>query len=114
MIFTQKSTLQRRQLKKINLNINKNNIKQVFTSKYLGVYLDNKLTWQEHVQNLHVKLSKFTGVVYKIRNFVPQKIIMMLYNALIGSYLRYGIRSWGTCSATLIDDIKSAQNKIVF
>lgn len=31
----------------------------------------------------------------------------------MGSYLRYGIGSWGSCSATLFDEIKSAQNKIV-
>ncbi len=36
-----------------------------------------------------------------------------MYNALVGSYLRYGIRSWGSCSETLFSVIKNAQNKIV-
>ena len=59
MIFNQKHTVSPRQLKKVNLNINKNNIEQVFFFKYLGVYLDNKLSWQEYIQNLQVKLAKF-------------------------------------------------------
>ena len=97
MIFHKKG-VSKRLLKKVNLNINKNNIKQVTTFKYLGVYLDNKLSWHEHIQNLQTKLAKFTGVVYKIRNFVPRKILVMLYNSLVGSYLRYGIRAWGSSS----------------
>ena len=63
MIFQRKGISQRL-LKKINLNINKNNIKQVEIFEYLGVYLDNKLSWQNHVQNLQIKLANFTGLVY--------------------------------------------------
>ena len=37
----------------------------------------------------------------------------MLYNAIVGSYLRYGVGSWGSCSSTLLNEISSAQNKIV-
>ena len=112
MIF-QKKGISHRLLKKINLNINKNNIKQVEIFEYLGVYLDNKLSWQNHVQNLQTKLAKFTGLVYKIRNFVPRKIIMMIYNALVGSYLRNAIRAWGSCSPYLKNTLQAAQNKAI-
>ena len=112
MIF-QKKGISHRLLKKINLNINKNNIKQVEIFEYLGVYVDNKLSWQNHVQNLQTKLAKFTGLVYKIRNFVPRKIIMMIYNALVGSYLRYAIRAWGSCSPHLKNTLQAAQNKAI-
>ena len=50
---------------KITLNINKNNIQQVTVFKYLGVYLDHKLNWVEHIQCLQRKLSQFTGVFIK-------------------------------------------------
>ena len=112
MIF-QKKGISKRLLKKVNLNINKNNIKQVDKFKYLGLYLDNKLSWQDHVQNLNTKLAKFTGVIYKMRNFTPRKILMMLYNGLVGSYLRYGIRAWGSCSLHLRNTLQTAQNKVI-
>ena len=112
MIFHKKG-ISKHLLKMINLNINKNNIKQVATFKYLGVYLDNMLSWREHIQNLTTKLARFTGVVYKIRNFAPKKVLMMLYNALIGSCLRYGIRSWGSSSPQLLNTLQIAQNKII-
>ena len=38
---------------------------------------------------------------------------MLLYNALVGSYMRYGITAWGSCSANLINSIQSIQNKII-
>ena len=112
MVF-QKKGIPQRLLNKVNLNINKNNIKQVTIFKYLGVYLDNKLSWNEHVQTLLTKLAKFAGLVYKIRNFTPRKIIMMLYNALVASYLRYGVRAWGSCSPHIRNTLQIAQNKVI-
>ena len=100
-------------IKKINLNINKNNIKQIQTMKYLGVLLDSKLKWNEHVQNLLTKLSQANGIFYKIRNLVPKNILMLLYNALVSSYLRYAVPAWGSCSSTLLGNIQTAQNKIL-
>ena len=112
MIISRKGTPQKL-LKKMNLNINKNNIKQIDTMKYLGVLLDSALKWDKHLQNLVTKLSKANGVFYKIRNLVPRKIILLLYNALVGSYLRYAITSWGSCSPTLLSALQAAQNKII-
>ena len=112
MIF-QKKGISKQLLKKVNLNINKNNIKQVEAFEYLGVLLDNKLSWHEHIQKLQTKLAKFNGLVYRLRNFVPRKILMMLYNALVGSYLRYGIRAWGTCSPHLRNSLQASQNKVI-
>ena len=112
MIF-QKKGISKRLLKQVNFNINKSNIKQVETFEYLGVLLDNKLSWHGHIQNLQTKLAKFNGLVYRLRNFVPRKILMMLYNALVGSYLHYGIRAWGTCSPHLRNNLQVSQNKII-
>ena len=112
MIFQRKG-ISKRLLKKVNLNINKKNIKQVETFEYLGVLLDNRLSWHEHIQRLQTKLAKFNGVVYKIRYLVPRKILMMLYDALVGSYLRYGIRAWGTCSPLLLNNLQISQNKVI-
>ena len=112
MIISRKGT-PKKSLKKVNLNINKNNIKQIDTMKYLGVLLDNMLKWDKHLQNLLTKLSIANGIFYKIRNLVPSKILLLLYNALVDSYLRYSIMSWGSCSSTLLDTLQTAQNKIL-
>ena len=112
MIFSKCGT-PKHHLKKFNLNINKNHIEKVTLFKYLGVYLDYKLSWNEHIQNLQTKLSKFSGLVYRLRQFVPKSIILMLYNALVGSYIRYGILSWGSCPQNQKQRLQSTQNKII-
>ena len=112
MIISRKG-IPKKLLKKVNLNINKNNIKQIDTMKYLGVLLDNMLKWDKHLQNLLTKLSKANGIFYKIRNLVPKKILLLLYNALVDSYLRYSMMAWGSCSSTLLDTLQAAQNKIL-
>ena len=48
-----------------------------------------------------------------MRNYTPRNILMMLYNGLVGSYLRYGIRAWGSCSQNLLDALQDAQDKII-
>ena len=112
MIISRKGT-PKKSLSKVNLNINKNNIKQIDTMKYLGVFLDNMLKWDKHLQNLLTKLSKANGIFYKIRNLVPRKILFLLYNALVDSYLRYSITSWGSFSSTHLTALQTAQNKIL-
>ena len=52
-------------------------------------------------------------MIYRLRNFAPRKVIMMLYNALVGSSLRYSIRAWGSSSPHLQNALQSAQNKII-
>ena len=61
----------------IKLNIDNANIKEVQSIKYLGVILDNKLSWIQHISYVKSKISKGIGIMYKARNYVNK-------NALLG------------------------------
>ena len=39
--------------------------------QYLGVLLDDKLSWKYHIQKLHKKLSKICELIFKLRHYVP-------------------------------------------
>ena len=56
--------------KEIKLLVNNTTIKNLNCSKYLGVMIDNKLTWQYHIDYVYNKLLKFVGIFYKIRDQV--------------------------------------------
>ena len=40
---------------------------------YLGVYLDHKLTFQDHIHNLKENINKYVGIFYHIRHKLPPK-----------------------------------------
>ena len=49
--------------------------------KYLGVHLDSKLTFQDHIKYIMSKISRHTGILYKIRDNLPIKSILDYYYA---------------------------------
>ena len=99
MLFSKKRTKKAKE-NKFKININKYSIKQVSEMEYLGVILDNKMNWHNHIQYVCTKLSKAAGIIYKVRKRVPHKVLLLLYHSLVATHLRYGIASWGSAKTT--------------
>ena len=52
--------------------------------KYLGVYIDHKLSWKNHIDSITMKLSKTIGLLSKIRHFVPfRTLVSIITTALL-------------------------------
>ena len=82
-----------RKLQKTNYNqvyFNHNSVKQVPSQKHLGMYLDTKLNFQEHLNNVLSKVSKTTALLRKLQVFLPRQSLVMVYKAFIRLYLDYG------------------------
>ena len=71
------------------------NISPVNNCKYLGIYLDNKLTFNDHIKYVNSKISRHTGILYKIRDHLPIKSRLDYYYAYIYPYLSYNVIIWG-------------------
>ena len=61
-------------------------LEKVSSTKFLGLHIDEKLNWSLHCSNVCKVLSKNTGVIYKLRPFIPQEILLILYFTLILPY----------------------------
>ena len=70
-------------------------IKQVKSTKYLGIIIDSNLTWEDHIDYLYKKIIKFTSIFYKLRENLPTVVKKMLYFAFIHSQMAYGIEVYG-------------------
>ena len=70
-------------------------IKQVDSSKYLGILTDRKLTWQNHIDHVYNKIIKFTSICYKITDKINIDVAKMIYFAFVHSHLAYGIEIYG-------------------
>ena len=79
----------------ITLSINGEYIDNVEHFNFLGIILDEKLSWINHINMLSHKISKVIGVMYKLKNVIPVYILLILHNAIISSHLYYRSSVWG-------------------
>ena len=81
--------------------------------KYLGVIIDNKLNWKSHIEYISTKISKACGVLAKLRHCISSNVLVEVYHALIHSYLRYGILTWGNASDATLKPLETLINRAV-
>ena len=83
-----------------------------FTSvKSLGLYIDENLRWQTHLDKLSKKIASGIGAIKRIRSFVPLSALYCVYNALIQSQFDYCNIVWGNCGKTLFDRLQKLENR---
>ena len=88
-------------------------IKQVSETKFLGVTIDDKLSWDAHVKTLSKKLASCTGSINQIASSIPESLFKDLYHTLFESYMTYGITVWGSIPDSKLNKIFVAQKKIM-
>jgi len=71
--------------------IKNHNISPEDNLKYLGVLLDNKLSWKPHVQKVTTHLSRASGILSKLKYYTTLPALKVVYNSLIHPYLNYSI-----------------------
>lgn len=79
--------------------------------KYLGLTLDETLSWDAHIKGLKNKLTPICGVLRKISSFVPENWLKTLYFALVHSRLHFLVGVWGNASKSRIRELQCIQNR---
>lgn len=111
MIFTPK-TPKYKQLNKFKFHGNSDYlIENKSHCKYLGLIIDNRLNWKEHINNLENRLSKIVGILYKVRQLINKKSLKLIVNSLLISKLKYGILCYARASATALKPLKTRFNQ---
>ena len=95
----------------LHLKLNGTEIKQVNSQKLLGVTIDNKLSFDDHIERLCKKLTQKIAVLRKIRRFLPLEERKLYYNAMIKQSMLYGATVWTTCSADNIKKVLQLQKR---
>ena len=93
-----------------NLKTNNNEIKRSLSIKFLGVLVDENLTWIDHITLVENKLSKNLGLLHKAKNYLNKKSMVSLYYSFIHSYLSYGNIAW--CSTSMAKLILCLKQKM--
>lgn len=99
--------------KYVCLKINEQIIERVNTIKFLGVFIDECLQFKCHIDQLITKLSKYVGLFFKVRHFLPQSALVILYKTLFESHLNYCNVIWCNTFTCYLKKIQSLQKKII-
>ena len=95
------------------MSINGNVIHRENKVKYLGLIIDEKLSWKDHTDYLIASLSKFYGIFNKIKHLVPKQHTLTIYKAYVLSKIRYGIEIYGSFNETLSNRLQIVSNKLL-
>ena len=97
----------------LELKIEEFPIKRVDCTKFLGVVIDEKISWGPHVTALRRKLSYASATLYRIRDSIPEELHRDLYHTLFESHLTYCISAWGGASKSITAKVWTAQKHCI-
>ena len=98
---------------RITLKLNCTTLNESKKIKYLGLIMDERLTWSFHIHELSKKLNRSIGILYKLRNLCPDSVLVSLYFSLIHSHISYGLLVWGTADDNVKDQIIKLQKRAI-
>ena len=87
-------------------------IEKVTSVKSLGIFIDENLRWQTHIDKLSKKIASGIGAVKRIRDFVPTPTLHCIYNALIQSQFDFYNIVWDNWGKTCFDRLQKLQNGV--
>ena len=64
-------------------------------TKFLGLWIDEKLNWSQHCNYLITKLKRNLALVCNTKNLFNQTTLKLIYHAHIQSHVNYGLVVWG-------------------
>ena len=88
-------------------------IKRDRKTKFLGVMIDEKLSWTEHINYIKSKIAKGIGIICKARKLLNIKTLCTLYYCFVYPYLNYCNEIWGGSPKTHLSPLVKLQNRVI-
>jgi hypothetical protein len=79
-----------------------NEIREVCHLKFLGLEIDNTLSWNLHIDTVINKLTRVSFMIRSVKSYMSLLSLIMIYYSLFHSTLSYGIIFWGQASNSKI------------
>ena len=95
----------------LNLVIGSSCIERTNVQKFLGIYIDDKVSFRVHTNKIAAKLSQGVGLLRKMKHIVPRNVLKNLFYAFIYSRFTYGITCYGSVYQNQIQRIKILVNR---
>ena len=80
---------------------------------FLGVIINENLTWKEHTLAIRAKMSRYVGILYKLKNILPLNARKNIFHSFIQSHLNYCSLIWGLGAKSNVEPLFIEQKKAV-
>ena len=80
---------------------------------FLGMIIDDKLGWLDHVNSINIKLSRSLYILNSVKNMLPNDILRQLYYTMVQPYLTYGVILWGSTYQSYLKRTVILQKKAI-
>ncbi len=81
----------KKNVQSFNLKIDNVIIERVTEFNFLGLTLDEHLTWKCHINKLSSKISQCMAILNRFKHFLPTQTKVLIYNSLVLSHLNFGV-----------------------
>ena len=105
--------MQKKLTEPIALKFGCKKITQADHVRFLGVLLDETLSWKPHLAELSRKLVTSVGIFHKLRYYVALDTLKSVYNALFHPFLTYAIVVWGSTFENLLNPVRVAHKNVL-
>ena len=109
MLFSNNNNISENQQIKMDADI----IEHKHCCKFLGIIIDDKLNWSDHITYTRSKLSRSVYAMNRMINMIDMPYLKTLYYSLVHSYLSYGTILWGSTYSYYLNSIRICQKKAV-
>ena len=87
------------------LTINNKDVIRENNINFLGVIVNETLSWKNHIETVENKIAKNIGILYKAKPFLKLKSLKQLYFCFINSYIDYCNIAWGSTNRSNLKKI---------
>ena len=79
----------------LDIKIQGIDIERVQDFCFLGLTINENMTWHSHINRINSKISRTLGALNRLKNFLPTDVLRTIYNSLILPHITYCIIIWG-------------------
>ena len=97
--------------KELNVLIDNQKPLQCSSMTYLGVEIDNTLSWDAQTNNVCKKLVFIISRLSRLKMVLPRDLLMSIYTSIIQPIIDYAISIWGYTSSHNLNKIQRLQNR---
>ena len=108
MLFTNSKSF-----RNISITINNVSMKQIQSARFLGVYIDDKMTWKDHISYIFNKLARSISILHRAKWTLDSRALRLLYYTLVLPYISYCAIIWGNTYYTNVLPIFTKQEKAI-